>query len=181
MERLLTRWGKTLNKELPLNDYPRPQMRRDSFINLNGEWNYAIYDEYKKFAGYQGKITVPFSPECILSGVEKIVEPTDILYYQKFFDFKRTNHRVLLHFGAVDYECTVILNNKVVGEHKGGYLPFTFDITTLVFDGENDLRVEVKDPTQTGTQARGKQTFKRGGIWYTPQSGIWQTVWIEEV
>lgn len=181
MERLLTRWGKTLNKELPLNDYPRPQMRRDSFINLNGEWNYAIYDEYKKFAGYQGKITVPFSPECILSGVEKIVEPTDILYYQKFFDFKRTNHRVLLHFGAVDYECTVILNNKVVGEHKGGYLPFTFNITTLILDGENDLRVEVKDPTQTGTQARGKQTFKRGGIWYTPQSGIWQTVWIEEV
>ncbi|MBQ8183195.1 MAG: glycoside hydrolase family 2 [Clostridia bacterium] len=181
MERLLTRWGKTLNKELPLNDYPRPQLKRDSFINLNGEWNYAIYDEYKKFAGYQGKIIVPFSPETILSGVEKLVEPTDILYYQRFFDFKRTNHRVLLHFGAVDYECKVILNNKVVGEHKGGYLPFTFDITTFVMDGENDLRLEVKDPTQTGTQARGKQTFKRGGIWYTPQSGIWQTVWIEEV
>lgn len=181
MERLLTRWGKTLNKELPLNDYPRPQLRRDSFINLNGEWNYAIYDEYKKFTGYQGKITVPFSPECILSGVEKIVEPTDVLYYQRFFDFKRSNHRVLLHFGAVDYECTVILNNKVVGEHKGGYLPFDFDITALVLDGENDLRLEVKDPTETGTQARGKQTFKRGGIWYTPQSGIWQTVWIEEV
>ncbi|MBE6803164.1 MAG: glycoside hydrolase family 2 [Ruminococcaceae bacterium] len=181
MERLLTRWGKTLNKDLPLNDYPRPQLKRDSFINLNGEWNYAIYDEYKKFAGYQGKIIVPFSPETILSGVEKLVEPTDILYYQRFFDFKRTNHRVLLHFGAVDYECKVILNSKVVGEHKGGYLPFTFDITTFVMDGENDLRLEVKDPTQTGTQARGKQTFKRGGIWYTPQSGIWQTVWIEEV
>ena len=181
MERLLTRWGKTLNKDLPLNDYPRPQLKRDSFINLNGEWNYAIYDEYKKFAGYQGKIIVPFSPETILSGVEKLVEPTDILYYQRFFDFKRTNHRVLLHFGAVDYECKVILNSKVVGEHKGGYLPFTFDITTFVMDGENDLRLEVKDPTETGTQARGKQTFKRGGIWYTPQSGIWQTVWIEEV
>ena len=181
MERLLTRWGKELDKTLPLNDYPRPQLRRDSFINLNGEWNYAIYDEYKKFSGYQGKIIVPFSPETILSGVEKLVEPTDILYYQRFFDFKRTNHRVLLHFGAVDYECKVILNNKLVGEHKGGYLPFTFDITTLVMDGENDLRLEVKDPTETGTQARGKQTFKRGGIWYTPQSGIWQTVWIEEV
>lgn len=181
MERLYTRWGKELDKALPLNDYPRPQLKRDSFINLNGEWNYAIYDEYKKFGGYQGKITVPFSPECILSGVEKLVEPTDILYYQRYFDFKRSGHRVLLHFGAVDYECEVTLNNTVIGEHKGGYLPFTFDITAFVLDGENDLRLAVKDPSNTGTQARGKQTFKRGGIWYTPQSGIWQTVWIEEV
>ena len=181
MERLYTRWGKELDKTLPLNDYPRPQLKRDSFINLNGEWNYAIYDEYKKFGGYQGKITVPFSPECILSGVEKLVEPTDILYYQRYFDFKRSGHRVLLHFGAVDYECEVTLNNTVIGEHKGGYLPFTFDITAYVLDGENDLRLAVKDPSNTGTQARGKQTFKRGGIWYTPQSGIWQTVWIEEV
>ena len=181
MERLFTRWGRELDKELPLNDYPRPQLRRNSFINLNGEWNYAIYDEYKKFAGFQGKIIVPFSPECILSGVEKIVEPSDILYYQKIFNFKRTNHRALLHFGAVDYECKVFLNGKLVGEHKGGYTPFTFDVTPYILDGENDLRLEVKDPTQTGSQARGKQTFKRGGIWYTPQSGIWQTVWIEEV
>ena len=181
MERLLTRWGKTLDKKMPLNDYPRPQLKRDSFINLNGEWNYAIYDRNKKFSGYQGKITVPFSPECILSGVEKMVTPIDVLYYQRSFDFKRTNHRVLLHFGAVDYECTVTLNNSVVGHHKGGYLPFTFDITALVLDGENDLRVSVTDPSNTGTQAKGKQTFKRGGIWYTPQSGIWQTVWIEEV
>lgn len=181
MQRLYTRWGRGLNKDLPLNDYPRPQLRRNSFINLNGEWNYAIYDEYKKFAGYQGKIIVPFSPECILSGVEKMVEPTDVLYYQKIFDFKRTNHRVLLHFGAVDYECKVMLNNSFVGEHKGGYLPFTFDVTAYILDGENDLRVEVKDPTDTSYHARGKQTFKRGGIWYTPQSGIWQTVWLEEV
>ena len=181
MEKLLTRWGKKLDKNLPLNDYPRPQLKRNSFINLNGEWNYAIYDEYKKFAGFQGKIIVPFSPECILSGVEKIVEPSDILYYQKIFKFKRTNHRALLHFGAVDYECKVFLNGKLVGEHKGGYTPFTFDVTPYILDGENDLRLEVKDPTQTGSQARGKQTFKRGGIWYTPQSGIWQTVWIEEV
>lgn len=181
MQKLYTRWGKELNKDLPLNDYPRPQLRRNSFINLNGEWNYAIYDEYKKFAGYQGKITVPFSPECLLSGVERMVEPTDVLYYQKIFDFKRTNHRVLLHFGAVDYECTVTLNNSVVGEHKGGYLPFTFDVTQYILDGENDLRLAVKDPTDTSYHARGKQTFKRGGIWYTPQSGIWQTVWLEEV
>lgn len=181
MEKLLTEWGAKLNKELPLNDYPRPQLKRDSFINLNGEWNYAIYDENKKFTGFQGKIMVPFSPETILSGVEKIVQPTDILYYQKKFHYRRTNHRTLLHFGAVDYECQVTLNNTVVGEHKGGYLPFTFDVTAFILDGENDLRVTVKDPSNEGTQARGKQTFKRGGIWYTPQSGIWQTVWLEEV
>ncbi len=181
MERLLTRWGKTLDKSLPLNDYPRPQLKRDSFINLNGEWNYAIYDEYKKFGGFQGKIIVPFSPECILSGVEKILKPNEVLYYQKLFNFRRTNHRVLLHFGAVDYKCKVLLNNREVGTHAGGYLPFTFDVTTYILDGENDLRVIVTDPTDTGTQARGKQTFKRGGIWYTPQSGIWQTVWLEEV
>ncbi len=181
MERLLTRWGKSLNKDLPLNDYPRPQLKRESFINLNGQWNYAVLDEYKKFNGYQGKITVPFSPECILSGVEKLVQPTDKLYYQRTFNFTRTNHRVLLHFGAVDYKCEVTLNNSFVGSHTGGYLPFTFDVTSLILDGENDLRVTVTDPSNTGTQARGKQTFKRGGIWYTPQSGIWQTVWLEEV
>lgn len=181
MEKLLTRWGKTLDKTLPLNDYPRPQLKRDSFINLNGEWQYAILDQHKKFNGYQGRITVPFSPESILSGVEKQVLPTDILYYQKKFDFRRTNHRVLLHFGAVDYKCKVTLNNTVVGEHTGGYLPFTFDVTTFILDGENDLRLEVTDPSDEGSQAKGKQTFNRGGIWYTPQSGIWQTVWLEEV
>lgn len=181
MEKLLTRWGKTLDTEHPLNDYPRPQLRRDSFINLNGSWNYAIYGENKKFNGYQGKIVVPFSPEAILSGVGKRVHSTDTLCYQKIFHFQRTNHRVLLHFGAVDYACTVTLNGKTVGEHKGGYFPFTFDVTGLILNGDNDLRLEVTDPSEKGSQARGKQTGKRGGIWYTPQSGIWQTVWLEEV
>lgn len=181
MERLMTRWGKELNKNAPLNDYPRPQLRRDSFINLNGAWEYAIYDENKKFSGYQGEIVVPFSPETILSGVEKTVLPTDILYYRRTFEFKKTNRRVLLHFGAVDYECTVTLNGREIGSHRGGYLPFSFDVTATVLDGINDLRVSCKDPSNTGVGARGKQTFKRGQIWYTPQSGIWQTVWLEEV
>lgn len=181
MERLYTRWGKVLDKEHPLNEYPRPQMKRDSFINLNGVWKYAILEENKKFSGYQGDIVVPFSPETILSGVEKTVSPTDILYYQKSFNFTKTNRRVLLHFGAVDYECTVTLNGKELGSHKGGYFPFTFDVTASILDGENDLRLAVKDPSNEGIQARGKQTFKRGQIWYTPQSGIWQTVWLEEV
>ena len=181
MERLLTRWGKTLDKSCPLNDYPRPQFKRDSFICLNGIWNYAIYGENKKFSGFQGEIVVPFSPESILSGVEKLVQPTDTLYYQKLFNFTKTRSKVLLHFGAVDYKCTVTLNGTVIGEHEGGYLPFTFDVTASILNGENDLRVIVTDPTDTGSQARGKQTFNRGGIWYTPQSGIWQTVWLEEV
>ena len=181
MENLLTRWGRELDTNLPLNDYPRPQMKRNSFINLNGEWNYTISDKDKKFAGFQGKIIVPFSPECVLSGVGKVLRPDEVLYYQKLFTFRRTGHRVLLHFGAVDYACTVTLNGTAIGEHKGGYLPFTFDVTAAILEGENDLRVTVTDPSETGTQARGKQTFKRGGIWYTPQSGIWQTVWLEEV
>lgn len=181
MERLMTRWGKELDKSAPLNDYPRPQLKRDSFINLNGIWEYAIYDENKRFSGYQGEIVVPFSPETILSGVEKPVLPTDILYYRKTFEFKRARGRVLLHFGAVDYECTVTLNGKELGSHRGGYLPFTFDVTAAVLDGVNDLRVACKDPSEKGVGARGKQTFKRGQIWYTPQSGIWQTVWLEEV
>ncbi len=181
MERLLTRWGKVLEKSCPLNDYPRPQFKRDSFICLNGIWNYAIYGENKKFSGFQGEIVVPFSPESILSGVEKLVQPTDTLYYQKLFNFTKTKSKVLLHFGAVDYKCSVSLNGTPIGEHTGGYLPFTFDVTAAILNGENDLRVTVTDPTDTGSQARGKQTFNRGGIWYTPQSGIWQTVWLEEV
>lgn len=181
MEKLLTRWGRELNREKPLDDYPRPQMARDSFINLNGPWDYAICPKKDGFGGWQGVITVPFSPETLLSGVEKTVTPDDKLYYRRVFDFRKTNDRALLHFGAVDYECTVTLNGREIGSHKGGYYPFTFDITDVIAEGENELTVEVTDPSETGSQASGKQTSKRGNIWYTPQSGIWQTVWIEEV
>ena len=181
MERLLTPFGEKLNKDLPLNDYPRPQMARDSFINLNGRWQYAILKKDEKLKDYQGEIIVPFSPESILSGVEKIVKDDEALYYGKEFEFRKTNDRVLLHFGAVDYLSKVTLNGKEVGTNRGGYYPFTFDITDEIQDGKNVLEVEVTDPTEKGHQARGKQTTARGGIWYTPQSGIWQTVWIEEV
>lgn len=181
MEKLLTRWGKELNREKPLDDYPRPQMSRDSFINLNGIWEYAIYPMNEKFNGYQGEIVVPFSPETVLSGVEKTVTPDDKLYYRKKFSFNKTNDRALLHFGAVDYECKVYLNGETLGSHKGGYYPFTFDVTGIIKDGENELILIVTDPSEKGSQASGKQTSKRGNIWYTPQSGIWQTVWIEEV
>lgn len=181
MEKLLTRWGRELDREKPLDDYPRPQMKRESFINLNGRWDYAILPAKEEFSGYQGEITVPFSPETILSGVEKTVTPDDKLYYRKRFSFEKTNERVLLHFGAVDYACTVTLNGTELGTHRGGYYPFTFDITYAVKNGENELTLVVTDPSETGSQASGKQTSKRGNIWYTPQSGIWQTVWIEEV
>ena len=180
MEKLLTRWGKTLNKACPLNDYPRPQLVRGSFICLNGPWEYAIYPTASAFGGYQGEITVPFSPETILSGVERTVTPADTLYYRRRFTFARTGARVLLHFGAVDYQCEVRLNGVLLGSHTGGYTPFTFEVTDAIIDGDNELTVTVTDPSETGAQASGKQTSKRGQIWYTPQSGIWQTVWLEE-
>lgn len=181
MERLLTPFGEKLNKELPLNEYPRPQMQRESFQNLNGIWEYAILDKSETLGEYQGKIVVPFSPETILSGVEKIVKDTDVLYYRRSFTFVKDNDRALLHFGAVDYEAKVSLNGTLVGTHRGGYFPFTFDVTDVVKEGDNILEVVVTDPSEKGVQARGKQTTKRGGIWYTPQSGIWQTVWLEQV
>ncbi len=181
MEKLFTRWGKNLNREMPLCEYPRPQMQRDSYICLNGIWDYAIYPIKSEFEGYQGDIVVPFSPECVLSGVEKDVTPSDMLYYRKKFTFKKTNDRVLLHFGAVDYKCELAVNGKVLGTHTGGYYPFEVDITKVIKDGENEITLKVTDPSETSSQASGKQTSKRGNIWYTPQSGIWQTVWIEEV
>lgn len=181
MEKLLTRWGRELNREMPLNEYPRPQMTRDSFICLNGIWEYAIYPTGTSFSGYEGDIVVPFSPECVLSGVERSVTPDDTLYYRKKFTFKKTNDRVLLHFGAVDYKCEVTVNGTVFGTHTGGYYPFTIDVTKAVIDGENEITLKVTDPSEASSQASGKQTSKRGNIWYTPQSGIWQTVWLEEV
>ena len=181
MEQLLTRWGRTLDKNCPLNDYPRPQLQRDSFLCLNGPWEYAIYPTGSAFGGYQGIITVPFSPETLLSGVNRTVTPADTLYYRRRFTFQKTNDRALLHFGAVDYLCEVRLNGVLLGSHRGGYTPFSFDVTDMIINGENELTLSVTDPSETGPQASGKQTSRRGQIWYTPQSGVWQTVWIEEV
>ena len=164
MEKLLTRWGKALDKTCPLNDYPRPQMARDSFFCLNGVWDYAILPTEEAFHGYQGEIVVPFSPETILSGVQRTVTPADTLYYRKRFSFQRTKARVLLHFGAVDYKCEVKLNGVMLGTHRGGYTPFTFEATMAMIDGENELTLSVTDPSETGSQASGKQTSHRGQI-----------------
>ncbi len=180
---LLTPFGEKLDRSCPLPEYPRPQMVRDSYVNLNGEWDYAILDKKETLKDYQGKILVPFSPECLLSGVEKVVMPSDVLYYKRTFTLPEGFNvgRVLLHFGAVDYIAKVMVNGKEVITHVGGYFPFYADITEVLVEGENEITLEVTDPSDTYGQARGKQKIKRGGIFYTPQSGIWQTVWMESV
>ncbi len=180
---MFTPWGEKLDRDHPLQEYPRPQLVRDSYVNLNGRWEYAIRKDGTAPDSYDGEIIVPFSPESLLSGVGRIVMPGDRLWYRRTFTlengFKRD--KVLLHFGAVDQECEVFVNGEAVGSHKGGYLPFVCDITDSLSEGENTLVVSVTDNTSRSPHAYGKQSFTPGGIWYTPQSGIWQTVWMESV
>ncbi|MEU9507253.1 sugar-binding domain-containing protein [Micromonospora sp. NPDC048170] len=180
---LTTQWGEALDPEQVLPEYPRPQLVRDSHLNLNGRWAYAITDDAREPARYDGEILVPFSPEAPLSGVGRQLLPGQTLWYRRALrlpdGFRRPGHRVLLHFGAVDQTCSVLLNGVPVGGRTGGYLPLTCDVTDALRDGENVLVVAVRDDSDTGYHARGKQKLRRGGIWYTAQSGIWQTVWAE--
>ncbi len=183
---LLTTWGEALDPDHPLPEYPRPQLVRSSYLNLNGRWQYAITATEDAPEAFDGTIVVPFSPETLLSGVSRLVTPDDVLHYRRTLVvapgfLPAPGARALLHLGAVDQWCRVAVNGEVVGEHLGGYLPFTCDVTDALCDGENELRVVVRDPSDTGHLSRGKQRLARGGIWYTPQSGIWQTVWMEAV
>lgn len=186
MKQLMTRWGKQLRKDNVLQEYPRMNLCRESYVNLNGEWDYAI-TKSPKVETYQGKIVVPFSPETYLSGVRKVVMPDDFLHYRKVFDLPEgfRKDRVILHFGSVDQECEVFLNKQKIGEHKGGYLPFSFDVTKVVKDKDNVLTLCVVDKTEEASHARGKQKLvkkgKYGSLFYTPCSGIWKTVWMESV
>lgn len=186
MNQLITRWGRNFDRENVLTEYPRPQLIRNSYYNLNGEWEYSI-GKTKEVKEYTGKIIVPFSPETYLSGVERILQPDEYLHYRKVFRFPEDfqKDRVLLHFGAVDQECEVWLNGQELGIHKGGYLPFTFDITRKLSDKENVLTLCVVDKTELASHARGKQKLvkkgKFGSLFYTPTSGIWKTVWMESV
>ncbi len=183
---LMTRWAKDVNPKNAHPEYPRPQMERSEWVNLNGLWDYAITP--KETAAWpekqDGKILVPFPIESALSGVMKNVGAKNRLWYQRSFELPETwqNQRILLHFGAVDWETTVAVNGKEVGKHTGGYDPFSFDITDAVkVGGANTINVSVWDPTTDGYQPIGKQHARPHGIWYTPTTGIWQTVWIEPV
>ena len=180
---LLTPWGEQLDRERPLPEYPRPQLQRASYLNLNGVWQHAFRISDRRPEQWDGPIVVPFSPEAVLSGVGRQLQPGEYLHYQRSFDLPAgfRSDRVMLHFGAVDQWCRITLNGSVVGEHDGGFLPFSVDVTDSCSDTDNDLHVVVQDPSDTGPGARGKQKLQPGGIWYTAQSGIWQTVWLESV
>jgi len=182
----MTSWGESLSADAVLQEYPRPQLVRDSYLNLNGHWDYAIVPARGGSAPpfeWEGKILVPFSPEAPLSGVGRQLQPDESLWYRREFTLPDgfTLDKVLLHFGAVDQDCAVYLNGTLVGAHSGGYLPFAIDVTETLRSGPNELTVEVHDASDTACHSRGKQKLKRGGIWYTAQSGIWQTVWLESV
>ena len=181
-ETLLTPYAEEMDKNIPWNVYPRPQMKRDSFLCLNGEWDFKIADKADTGSGFDEKILVPFPPESKLSGIEKRIQKGKILVYRRFFTLPEgfVRDSVILHFGAVDQICEVFVNGSSVGTHVGGYIPFSFDITDNLKSGENEIIVKVLDDL-CKTYTYGKQKIKRGGMWYTPVSGIWQTVWIESL
>ncbi len=186
MSKLLsTVWGESLDKNNVLPEYPRPYMERDSYINLNGFWDCTITGNTTIPVSFDKKILVPFSPETPLSGVGHVLMPDEYLWYRRAFVVNSAqasgNKRLLLHFGAVDQMALVYINGTPAGKHVGGYLPFTLDISELITEGENTLIVMVRDVTDSSFHSRGKQKLKHGGMFYTPQSGIWQTVWLEEV
>ena len=178
-----TPWTDQVDRNQPLPEYPRPQLARADWMNLNGPWDYAITAGTRQPAEYEGSILVPFSPEAELSGVSRSLKSGECLWYhrQVLIPAQFGGKRLLLHFGAVDQTATVWVNDRQAGSHVGGYLPFTLDITDLIENGAADIVVRVTDDTEKSGLTRGKQRSKRGGIWYTPQSGIWQTVWMEAV
>ena len=181
---LMTPWGEHLDENCILTEYPRPQMRRNSYLNLNGRWEYAITDSDESPRHWDGTILVPFSPESALSGVGRSLQPGQTLWYRREVivpqGFIPADGRLLLHFGAVDQEAAVYWNGRLLGRHMGGYNAFTLDATDAL-GPRNSLVVRVHDDTDASFHSRGKQKTRRGGIWYTPQSGIWQTVWMEAV
>ena len=183
-DKIKTSWGEQLDPKNVLPEYPRPIMERNDWKNLNGPWKYAITKKGDPTpAAYQGDILVPFAVESSLSGVGKMINEKEELWYQRTFDVPSNwrGKQILLHFGAVDWKAEVWVNDVKVGEHTGGFTPFYFDITSVLNKGNNDLVVKVWDPSDRGEQPRGKQIANPHGIWYTPVTGIWQTVWLEPV
>ena len=183
-DKIKTSWGEQLDPKNVLPEYPRPIMERSDWKNLNGLWKYAITPKGTPApAAYQGDILVPFAVESSLSGVGKMINEKEELWYQRTFDIPSAwrGKQILLHFGTVDWKAEVWVNDVKVGEHTGGFTPFYFDITSVLNKGNNDLVVKVWDPSDRGKQPRGKQIANPHGIWYTPVTGIWQTVWLEPV
>ena len=178
-----TNWTDSVDINNPLPEYPRPQLARRGWRSLNGPWDYAINSSSRHPTEFDGQIIVPFSPETELSGVQRSLKSGEYLWYRRQVELPEeyAGRRVLLHFGAVDQEATVWVNNTMVASHVGGYLPFEADVTEAIEDNMMTVTVRVTDDTDKGVHTRGKQKTKRGGIWYTPQSGIWQTVWMEAV
>ena len=185
-DRIKTRWAAEVDPAAPLPEYPRPTLVRSRWRNLNGLWNYSLTPAGAAAPGEaQGRILVPFPIESSLSGVQRGVTPQEALWYETTFEVPaawRRGNDVLLHFGAVDWRAEVYVNDLLVGSHTGGYTPFSFDITpALSAKGVQKLTVKVTDSTDKGFQPHGKQVLEPHGIWYTPVTGIWQTVWIEPV
>lgn len=179
-----TPWTKLVSKTAPHPEYPRPQLVRQGWVNLNGQWDLAIVGgaAEPRETDFSRKIVVPFPVESMLSGVQERVADDATVWYRKKFRTPPGSGRLMLHFGAVDWHARVWIDGTFVGEHRGGYDPFRFDITDWVQTGRaHEIRVAVTDPTDAGPQPRGKQVRKPGGIWYTPTTGIWQTVWMEWV
>lgn len=178
-----SRWAKDISAKNNQNEYPRPQMVRPDWTNLNGLWDYAITAKDAALPGsFSGQILVPFPIESALSGVKKMLKPSENLWYKRKVSVDlKTGEKTLLHFGAVDWEATVWVNGTLVGSHKGGYTGFSFDITFALRSGSNEVVVKVFDPTDQGFQPHGKQVSNPANIYYTPSSGIWQTVWLETV
>lgn len=184
MTEMKTRWTDKVDLNCPLNDYPRPQLVRNNWQNLNGVFEYAITNITESIPeSFDGEIIVPFAPESFLSGVGRHIMPDELLWYRKKFKLEKcfNNKRTILHFEAVDWRSKIYINGHVVGTHQGGYTPFSFDISEYIVDGENELIVQVYDPTDDNWQSRGKQVHESKGFWYTATSGIWQTVWLEPV
>ena len=202
---LTTVWGEALDSSNVLPEYPRPRMQRDNYVMLNGVWDYTIVPVNGEIdveilaqqeipSRWDGQIVVPFSPEAPLSGVGRTVQPSELLWYKRKIELPKLadDQRLILHFEAVDWMCACFVDGKLVGTHTGGYLPFSFDVTNLLGSPETgeatadsadtaELVLCVWDPSDTGSQLRGKQRLSRGDIWYTAQSGIWQSVWYEVV
>ena len=183
-DKIKTAWAEKIDPNNVLPEYPRPIMERDKWQNLNGLWDYAILPMgQQEPQTFDGKILVPFAVESSLSGVQKELGKGKELWYRRTFmipsDWKNKN--IILHFGAVDWKAEVYLNNIKIGTHTGGYIPFSFDVTPFLTSGNQKLVVKVWDPTSDSSIPRGKQVTNPHGIWYTPVSGIWQTVWLEPV